>query len=186
MPCQREPWAQSNLLPCFLPHQLLRGPWTEDKLDLLHILRLSCLDVAPNDQSLASDGLMDALKEHNMRAVDLLIPEMGLQACPPIPARATRMAPISKACVYLNVSVSRHHLNYAIEQIGCEPRVLQRLIFAAPYRMHKFPIFWDFKNVRWVYKRAGTKGRKRNRRADWLEDCLKQTGNHTYSLSERD
>ena len=185
-PRLRGPWAQNNLLPCFLPRQLLRGPWTEEKLDLLHILRLRCLDVAPIDQCFASEGLMDALKEHNMRAVDLLIPEMSLQLCPRIPDGATHMAPIPNACVHLNVSVNRHHLNYAIERMGCEPRVLQRLIFAAPNRMHKFPKFWDVKNVRWVYSRAGKKGRRRNKRANWLEKCLERTGDHTFSLSEKD
>ena len=184
--CQRGPWAENNVLPCYLPSKLLRGPWTDDKLDLLHILRRRGLDVAPDDRYLASEGLMHALKEHNMRAVDLLVPGMGRHSGPPIPARSTCMARIPTACVHLDVSVNEHHVNYAIEQMDCEPRVLQRLIFASPDRMHKDPKFWDVKNVQWVHRRAGKAGQQRNEKADWLERCLNQTRHCMFSLSDQD
>ncbi|KAL8923694.1 MAG: hypothetical protein Q9208_004446 [Pyrenodesmia sp. 3 TL-2023] len=135
--------------PCQIPAKLLVGPWTREKLHFLDAL-VEAFAVITNDEDerMAEKGLMDAIREDNYRAVDLLAsdscyepdgmgrtfvePSMGwatfdfTSSMEGVSASVERAMP-RRTCGILPTT---EHLKVAVMERGCCEMVVRRLLFA--------------------------------------------------------
>lgn len=79
-------WKMINCLDeCRIPEKLLHGPWTDEKCEFLTVLLRGGATVDwinSTSGEVAEWGLYDAFKEHNERAVRLIIPNRFRQSFP--------------------------------------------------------------------------------------------------------
>ena len=65
-----------------VPRRLLRGPWTEDKINLLDHMLSSLIPLATEDQAITEMGLEDSIRQNNSRIVMLLTDGSSVKRMP--------------------------------------------------------------------------------------------------------
>ncbi len=85
-----------------IPLKLLHGPWTGDKLSFIHALHCACAQIDPKNhihREMARQGLMEAIREDNCQAVDLLTRPWRIWSSDPQPiSEHLRVAVIERGC----------------------------------------------------------------------------------------
>ena len=176
----------------FLPHRLLRGPWTEDKLNLLEAVLEAPGSYPERDaqrkyvKGLASQGLMDAIREENYRAVDMIASvTIDAQFRDPRNPTGVYVEPsFREASLYfqkhgplgepsllglkerrtLDVAPTLEHLKAAVEH-GCWRMIVRRLLFARRSPGEKLIDFSDPAVTAWIEERASQGDEK----GQWLQ-----------------
>ena len=145
----RSLWCQFDT---HIPVKLLRGPWTQDRLSFLQALLdggayLDTFNEAHRE--IAKQGLTEAIRENNYRAVDLLIKgAIGSEYSrsreknyyEPIFTEASFIMDVSdehRECVKflferstLGVTPDTEHLKLAVIERGCQRNIVKRLLWA--------------------------------------------------------
>ncbi|KAL8918170.1 MAG: hypothetical protein Q9208_007522 [Pyrenodesmia sp. 3 TL-2023] len=99
---------------CTMPTRLLRGPWTEEKKQFLHLLMCAGAALDPegsNNREVADQSLREAIVQGNGEVVLLLSSPWGLY--------------INKSSGMLPITVD--HLRLAVFQGGCKSEILEHL-----------------------------------------------------------
>lgn len=165
-----------------IPVKLLRGPWTQDRLSFLQALLEGGADLDPENEThreIAKQGLTDAIKEDDYRAVDLLIsgamnrqyryaddnnyfePSFGEAAFimnVPDKHRDWVKTPMERRT--LGIKPDTEHLKVAVIERGCRRRIVKRLLWAASSDIDRA----DPAVVDWA--------EKKNEQGDRIGQCL--------------
>lgn len=168
---------------CRIPQNLLHGPWSSAKcVQLEHILRGNGgidFSGATTDEEVAARGLRDALAEHNVRAIHVLIgragiPERDLIKIDDLSAHfSERALTCCHQCV--GVVVTTEHFKFALDK-ECSTFILRCLADAIYIRVN-----WQDKAITsWAV-------RKRNEgdeRGEWLWNRLSNARIDFLSLTK--
>ncbi|KAL8847329.1 MAG: hypothetical protein Q9221_007612 [Calogaya cf. arnoldii] len=172
--------------PCQIPAKLLIGPWTDEKLHLLEALLEAGAELVDDDhRDLAEQGLMDAIKQDNHRAVDLLaarsngdpynleeiwiepsVRDMGLGMHNP------SMDGVSSYCNVLQrrrtckVRPTTKHIQRAVIEGACRKTIVRRLLFVRSARIDR--------NDKSILKWISMKRRVGDKKGEWLENNLQR------------
>ncbi|MCJ1393762.1 hypothetical protein MMC18_006638 [Xylographa bjoerkii] len=154
---------------CSIPRKLLIGPWTKEKLDLLQLLRHRGMIIATNDRSVADRGLMDAIRSNDLRAMKTLLPPMAdwhvpvPKALKPVPASPR----VPKPLCHLDITPLKGHLTSAVFDMGCNPEIVERILFASRYECDLSPKTWTHAVYNWAVIDDAVGGSK----GTWLLEC---------------
>ncbi|KAL8670186.1 MAG: hypothetical protein Q9168_005264 [Polycauliona sp. 1 TL-2023] len=178
--------------PCPIPAKLLTGPWTDEKLHFLEaVLEGGATITSAEQENLAHRGLMDAIKEDDYRAIDLLAVigrdeqyldphRMEGQYVEPSMAYAEfdlgALDEDASAFVKTHwlerrtcgVRPTTDHLKTAVIEKGCRKMIVRRLLFANKADIDR----QDSSITTWMMESQLISG---NSKAAWLQYQLKSS-----------
>ena len=188
---------------CKLPEKLLRGPWVDKKLRFLRLIVESGACLMTNDQrNVAEQGLLDAIREDNYRAVDIIAVEsIDARRSNDAYMEGTHVHPSFRDAEFdfgkgnggatdnelrvnyltrritIGVRPSTEHLRAAVLERGCRKRIVRRLLFARSLIIDRR----DPAIAKWIEERH----REGDEKGSWLQYQLDRS-ERLQSLKKRD
>lgn len=166
---------------CLIPEKLLRGPWTDEKCQMLDIVRRSraMVDwINSTRGEVAMQGLHSALQESNLRAIRLLTNGKH-RGRSPSPQSANQGSPepqdVNKPDTEYAITTARtEHLRTAVIDLGCSLDVVKCLLRPPNDQID----FDDPALLSWAVRERS----EGNPRGDWLLRTMREAADKRLNL----